>query len=373
MKTPSIIKKAGSTKQEAIRNRPILLLEVEKMFRERLNCDPIMDTLRVVKPGDEEFIPILQSNLREAGIDSDAIYTDDKLATKLETLGSGAVSYIEWTDRRVIEENPAPSTMKGWRTRMRELSDFYGSEYLASITRQDAVKFKSYLLERGEHSTVRTKLNTISSFFNYAEEIGQVKDNVFKGLTKRLQTTPKKDGLSNDVLDVAKEIADSIGDLRFFIQYYTGCRKGEHSGLRYQDIDMDKGVINIIQWEKNGIVRRLKGGTKDERIVPIHDVLMEKLQLYLPNCDSSDSLIWNDYKSSEEIMGHLWANNFTNRYGFTSHQLRSYVITQLLSNNVSPYLLHEITRHSVAGMSSVVAGYVRPSMQDVRRCINTLT
>ena len=60
------------------------------------------------------------------------------------------------------------------------------------------------------------------------------------------------------------------------------------------------------------------------------------------------------------------------RYGFGSHDLRSYVVTQMMKSNINPFFLHAITGHKVPGTSSVVLGYVRPNVSEVRKVLELL-
>ena len=121
--------------------------------------------------------------------------------------------------------------------------------------------------------------------------------------------------------------------------------------------------------------RRLKGRKKDERTVPIHSELKAHLLKILPESltNNSSDPIWPDsYQANQEVWGATWGHTFGVRYGFNSHRLRSNVVSQLMMKNVSPFILYEITRHRIPGMSEVVAGYVRPSLDDVREVIERL-
>ena len=114
---------------------------------------------------------------------------------------------------------------------------------------------------------------------------------------------------------------------------------------------------------------------RGERTIPIHSELLKKLELYLPEAMTNDSTdpIWaDDYRPSIEGWGARFSERFTDRYGFGTHQLRSYVVTQLLLQNVSPYLLKELTGHSVPGLGKVVAGYVRPTIDEVRQVLEKI-
>ncbi len=51
--------------------------------------------------------------------------------------------------------------------------------------------------------------------------------------------------------------------------------------------------------------------------------------------------------------GATWAETFKYRYGFGIHDLRSYVVTQMMKCNINPFYLHAITGHRVPGTSAV--------------------
>ena len=85
------------------------------------------------------------------------------------------------------------------------------------------------------------------------------------------------------------------------------------------------------------------------------------------------SPIWHeDYKAKLQCWGATCAETFTYRYGFGSHDLRSYVVTQMMKCNINPFFLHSITGHRVPGTSQVVLGYVSPTTEEVREVLELL-
>ena len=70
--------------------------------------------------------------------------------------------------------------------------------------------------------------------------------------------------------------------------------------------------------------------------------------------------------------GVTWAKRFKGVYGFGSHDLRSYVVTQMMKCNINPFFLHAITGHRVPGTSDVVLGYVNPTMNEVKEVLELL-
>ena len=138
---------------------------------------------------------------------------------------------------------------------------------------------------------------------------------------------------------------------------------------------MQDKIIRFVEYQVDIYDRRLKGGEKDERLIPMHDRLYEYLAEMLPEViDNNDDLpiFPNRWVKFKQVSGSRYSEKFSQVYGFTTHELRANVVSQLMMLNVSPYFLFEITRHTVPGMSAVVSGYTRPSMDELRATINRL-
>lgn len=374
----AVFRKAGNTKAEALKRRTELLVTVENEFRRLLKEDVVSEVMRLCDPGSDLFMDLLDQTLRERGYKggTDNLHTDNKLGNRTTAALEGNTDYTDWIQKRVVEEAPSKSTIRQWETRLGGLAKWHGSDYLTSMTKEDAVRWKNEKINELNNSSLVVYIGGFRSFWNWLIANGQVTENIWEGLTRKLKVRSKQEHVDQDVLDTAKELADQKKDIGFWIQYYTGCRKAEHQGLRYSDIDMTTNTIRFEQYTYKHITRNLKGREKDERTVPIHPVLREKILALLPDAVTNTEAvpIWiNQYRESVEGFGATWSDTFSRRYGFTSHKLRSYVVTQLINNNVSPYMLQAVTRHSVPGMSQVVSGYVRPTMEQLREVINKLT
>ena len=386
-----IQKKAGKTHAEALRNRPALLMEIEQRLRDAASNDPIANTLKQVDQSHELFAELLEGELKKSGVPTTQIDTllhgsealqaqgiqpdhNPALEARLAAGLKGSGTYHQWIETRTKEELPAASTIANWKSRLKMLAAWAGTDYLGGLSKDDCVKYKGVLLDRNTHQTVRTTINTLKSFWNWGRDNGQVNSNPWEGLTRKLAGPEKKTAIATDVMSAARAKADERNDIQFWIQTYTGCRKQCHGGLRWCDIDTDNQLIHFKLWEQDGRVRRLKGNTKDERSVPISSKLMTKLELMLPEAFTNNSTdwIWDDYKAVLQSWGVRWAERFTDAYGFSSHNLRSYVVTQLINTNTSPFILYEVTRHKVPGLSDVVSGYVRPKLEELRAVVELL-
>ena len=117
--------------------------------------------------------------------------------------------------------------------------------------------------------------------------------------------------------------------------------------------------------------RRLKTD-KDERTVPMSNALYELIK-DMPLIKGSDDPIWPQrYKTKDDSWGHDHSNKYRIKYGVKAHDLRAFAITKLTLEGVSPFIIYEITRHSIPGMSDVLKVYTRPSVEELREAMEII-
>ena len=234
----------------------------------------------------------------------------------------GKSTYHQWINRRKLIENVSKSTVNGWNTKLLKLAKWKGSDYLADLTKSEALRFKDYLLTRGhEPSSVKNIIGTLNAFWNWLDENDITNTNIWTGLKKRLPDPEKTPLPSRELLDQATEKASTLSPLRktkdyaFLIQRYTACRRGAANGLRHCDINLTDKTITFTPWEKivsfektrrrerrQKLIRKLKS-TKDKRTVPISKALYEAIK-DIPLIKGSDDPIWaNRYKENDDSWG----------------------------------------------------------------------
>ena len=87
----------------------------------------------------------------------------------------------------------------------------------------------------------------------------------------------------------------------------------------------------------------------------------------------SDDPIWPlRYKSTNDSWGAHWVSDYPNKYKLRSHDLRRYAVTKLTLSGVTPFIIFEITRHKIEGMSEVVSMYTRPSTKELKDAMELL-
>ena len=68
-------------------------------------------------------------------------------------------------------------------------------------------------------------------------------------------------------------------------------------------------------------------------------------------------------------LGDTIINEYSKKYGVRAHDLRSFAVTKLTLEGVTPFIIYEITRHSIPGISDVVKIYTRPTIEEVRQAM----
>ena len=282
-------------------------------------------------------------------------------------------TYEELLEERVLYEKPRQSTQKNWQSHIKKIKTFAGSSYPHVVTKEIANKFKKHLMGEMSDNSARATISCLKGFWSYGVASGYLETNVWDGLTKKLEKAVKHKLPSDEVIRAADQRAEESNDVRYWVMRYTGCRKGDANGLRFCDVDLEKGYVWFREWEQGGVRRHLKGGDADERQVPIHSKLRPWLEALMAGNEGSSEPIWpKAYKPSVESWGDGWAGSFKQKFGFNSHDLRRRAVTQLMVAKVSPFVLFEVTRHTIPGMSDVVKLYVRPAPEEVKEAVETI-
>lgn len=395
----SVKRKAGATRAEATRNALKLEAEILQEWDLIQEQNPLKAAKGVAKAEGLDLDDALEELMRNAGWSRErreaVLMTliaepadlkkqgltpelDQETRNQITSLQSDVDTWQEWVKvRRLEERNTAASTIANWETKLRGLAQWLGTDHVGVLTKEQAHSYKLLMIQKEfSDNSIRNYIGAFSGMWNWAIRSGKLDGkNVWEGLKKGLGSGKKREALDPEVLADAEKRADRDQDVRFWIGRYQGLRKEDYCGLRWSDIDTTNKVIHLQRYEWKGQKRNLKLKEGGERTVPIHSKLMVKLEKYLPEAFTNNTVepIWpTDYKPKLESWGSRFAERFTDRYGFGSHDLRSYVVTQMLKVNINPYFLKEITGHSVPGLGKVVAGYTAPTIEEAREVLEQL-
>jgi integrase len=172
-----------------------------------------------------------------------------------------------------------PSVVRGYETslRLRVLPEL-GAQKLSEIRRSDLQDFAERLLAKGtDASTIRNTLMPLRAIFRRAAARGDVAINPTRGL-ELPAVRGRRDRIASP--EEASKLIEALPDrdrALWATALYGGLRRGELQALRWDDVDLAKGVIGIERaWDvrEGEIEPKSRAG---RRTVPIAAVLRDYL------------------------------------------------------------------------------------------------
>ena len=231
------------------------------------------------------------------------------------------------------------------------------------VTEADARKYRDHLIDSVSGATTKTRLRYVKALFGVAKDEGWIETNPFECINMRYiksKPTPKQVKVLDEVDKKVNELPDYQQCL-YWIMRYTGTHVGEAAGLRYEDIDLQAGVIYI----KTNDLRPLKTAYRT-RELPIIKPLVEKLTALL----------------RKQAKGHIFPGLYEEKYarwgngmswhrtlGISPKECRDSVATQLRDAEINERVLGAILGHTPKTSTGV---YGSVSMEAKRNALNKL-
>ncbi|MHB1661425.1 MAG: tyrosine-type recombinase/integrase [bacterium] len=206
--------------------------------------------------------------------------------------------------------------------------------------------------------TVNIEISALSHFFNFCIKRGHIKINPATGI-KKLNELSRLKTLSDS--DIQKLIAGATNKLtRDLITFliYTGCRKGEALNLKWDDVDLQNGVIAI------------KGTkTKYDRHIPISEPLKAILGGIESNQDSLYVFNRNGAKLTDFKRSFHTACKNAGLKDLRIHDLRHVFASKMVMGGTSLYITGELLGHRTTQMtkrySHLVPETLKKAVNDV--------
>ena len=182
---------------------------------------------------------------------------DSALAEFVRDLGRGEVStdrstlaqYLErWLDH--IAPTKSPTTVRNYRGKIKRINEKLGSTQLSKLTAQHLDRAYRQWLDEGLHpTTVHHIHGVISAALNQAVKWSIVPHAVTKQASPPpLRNTPKvvpSPEVIQGLISAAERRGQPVLAAAIAVAATTGARRGELLGLRWSDIDLDKGYMHI--------------------------------------------------------------------------------------------------------------------------------
>ena len=175
-------KKVGNTHKEALINKSRVEAEIQRSFGVELNQLNLVDKVTAMYESNPNYkgiksiadIPTEEKQLlrdvHQVDYDNLGNPTTPEEAALWKAL-NGQTTWHQWINRRVMTENISKATVRNWESRLKMLSKWKGTDYLADLTKTEALNFKDYALRKGHiGSSVKNIIGCLSGFWNWGKD-----------------------------------------------------------------------------------------------------------------------------------------------------------------------------------------------------------
>ena len=259
-----------------------------------------------------------------------------------------------WFDLYVVGK-VRPNTFVGYRSYLKvHILPCFGNMYISELTKDT---IQHFINERSRLST-KTLLNIIQLLRQILDSIvddGYLEKNPAR---KSQIVLPKTEGKKREALTEAevRDILQDIGSLcesdRLLICLYlfTGMRRGEVLGLKWNDIDLTSGLISIRQTATYPSKNQANVGPPKSKSGKRHLPIITFLADILRNQKQHDGfVIGASYKpltlqQYKDTMNRI--KKAVDLHGATAHVFRHTLLTMASNSGIEPKMLQAIAGHS---------------------------
>ena len=255
----------------------------------------------------------------------------------------------------------------------RHILPHFAGRRVRSISMHDVEQFRAHMTKKGEQgalakgadmrlrkfgpSTVNKCLTLLSMMFNYALAHKWVTTNPAASVKKIKTGKRREDESAGKVLEaedvqLVLDAADSQWRLVIKMAIYTGLRESELMGLKWSDIDLQAGDVQVSRSYRLGQFDDTK--TKSSwRRVPIPGSLLTELKTWSNACPKGEhDLVFPNGSGNPENPSNLLNRGFypaLRRAGVRRirfHDLRHTYASQLIENGESPKVVQSLLGHA---------------------------
>jgi len=277
------------------------------------------------------------------------------------------------------EKDAAKSTIHKYKADIESLFEYLHINDVNEINQNHLRDYLNHIRQTYNYtsSSIANKINILHHFFRFLHNSGYISSNpaiLIRPPRKKVKI-PK---VFNDIeLEKFLKVQDHNTDTRFkkyalrdkliFTMFaYTGLRRTELINLNWNDINLVNKYL---------IVRKSKN--KNQRIIPLHDKVIELLDLYLNQRLPLNNNALFIGRTGERIH-HNSLKNLFDRYikiaglsgkGYTIHTLRHTFATRLLNKNVSLVNIKNLMGHKSLESTQI---YLHVTGKELVESINSL-
>ena len=282
---------------------------------------------------------------------------------------------IRYKDYLQNEKQYSENTVVSYINDINSLINFLSNEDLGELkytTNRIAKFYIAYLHNNFDPKSIRRKISSVKTLFNYLLEDGIVKENPFKSvvLPKVSKKLPKFiyedemiDFLNN--IDIAKPIGLRNKTI-FELLYGCGLRVSELTNIKINEIDFVKQELKVL------------GKGSVERVVPIHSLAINTIKSYLLEARPSLKIkneVDNNYvflnhhgnplsaRGVRDILTREIAHQ-ASTLKISPHSFRHSFATHLLNNGVDLRIVQELLGHVSLSTTQIYTKVSKEKLQE---------
>lgn len=275
---------------------------------------------------------------------------------RMMTLGEVVPQFIELYARQ---------RTKDWKGSERVLLKFSPlfSRPIDQIKRADVVRVLDTIIAGGAPTRANRALAAIKKLMNWCIDRGMIETSPVAHLKPPTKETARERVLSDAELKTCWRMAELEG-FPFAqcvqLMMLTGQRRGEVSGMRWSELDLDNGLWSLPS-------TRVKNSTA--HIVPLAPLAVDILKS-VPRFQNSDLVFTTTGTTSISGFGRLKERldaAFADAEDWRFHDLRRTMATNMAMLRVAPHIIEAVLNHKSGIVSGVAAIYNRHAYLDEKR------
>lgn len=260
------------------------------------------------------------------------------------------MEYIEeYLKYLLIEKKYSNNTILSYGNDLNELNEFYKNKDITKLDKKDILNFINNNKDKSD-KTLSHFITTFRGFYKYLEIENQIKENPVLSISqpKTRKTLPKVLSVSDvdNILDISlNDKYDYRNKAMLELMYSTGIRISELINIKTHDINITNCTLKVM------------GKGSKERIIPIGDIALKYIKIYIENYrkefikQNTDYLFLNSrgtlmtrqafFKIVKKI-----AKLKNIKTDFSPHTLRHSFATHMLENGADLRTIQELLGHS---------------------------
>ncbi len=191
------------------------------------------------------------------------------------------------------------NTVKKYKSTRKRLIEFFGAEKpLRDITQGCADDFRLHVAGTvKEENTVRKHIAVAKLFFGAAKKRRLISENPFEGQASAIRPNRKRFYFVSvaESIKVLSEMRDNEWRLIFVLSRYGGLRcPSEHLGLRWQDIDWERGRVTV------HAPKTEHHAGHESRVIPLFQEMREPLDIAFTNAEPGAEFVIQRLRSGSQ-------------------------------------------------------------------------